>query len=91
MFYTLVNMEMTILEEKENKFFNTKELKIKVKHTGMQTPPKADVVKEIASKYGVDGSRVVVNYIFSVKGLGESFGKAKVLGEKNETQTGKTA
>lgn len=91
MHYTLVNMDMTIVEEKENQFLNRKELKIKLKHIGMQTPSKAEVIKEIASKYTVNESQVLIDYIFSVKGLGESFGKVKILREKHEAQTSQTA
>ncbi len=94
MHYTLVNMEMTIVEEKENQFFNRKELKVRFKHVGMRTPSKEEVVKEVASKFSVDEDQVVVDYIFSVKGIGESFAKVKILREKqvkHEAQTSKAA
>lgn len=92
----LVNMEMTIVEEKENPFFNRMDIKIRLRHEGMATPSKAEVVKELAKKYGVDESQVMVDYIFSVSGIGESFARVKILkekpkGEKVETSTSKAA
>ena len=83
--YTLVKMEMTIIEEKENPFLNRKELKLRLKHPGGSTPSKAEMIKDLASKYSVEEKQVSVDYIFSIKGIGESFAKIKILsGEKNK-------
>lgn len=75
-------MNMMIIEEKENPFFNRKEIKLSIKHPGTPTPSKAEMVKELAAKYSVDETQVCIDYIFSVKGIGESFAKVKILGEK---------
>ena len=80
--YTLVDMEIVIIEEKENPFFKRKDLKIRIKHAGTPTPSKADVTKELATKYDVGQSQVVIGYIFSQRGLGESFVSCKILQEK---------
>ena len=77
--YMLVNMEMVVIEEKENPFLNRTELKLRLTHSGATTPSKADIIKELAAKYSVDEKQVFVDYIFSVKGLGESTVKAKIL------------
>lgn len=88
--YTLVKMEMTIIEEKENPFLNRKELKLRITHAGGATPSKAEIIKELSSKYSVEEKQVSIDYVFSIKGIGESFAKAKILfGEKNEAQTSK--
>lgn len=97
MLYTLVNMEMIIVEEKENPFFNRIDIKLRLKHEGIATPSKAELVKELAKKYEVNESQVIIDYIFSVRGIGESFTKVKILkekpaeGEKVEAPTSKTA
>ncbi len=88
-------MEITIVEEKENPFLNRKEIKLRLRHVGEPTPSKAVLVKELASRYFVDETQVVIDYIFSIKGIGESFLKAKILpekpkGEKVEAQTSET-
>ena len=75
-------MEITVIEEKENPFFKRKDLKIRVKHLGASTPSKAEIAKELASKYTVDESQVQIDYIFSQRGLGESFVSCKILNEK---------
>lgn len=82
MLFTLVNMEIVVIEEKENPFFKRKDLKIRIKHLGSPTPSKADITKGLASKYDVDESQVQIDYIFSQRGLGESFVSCKILQEK---------
>lgn len=96
-------MEIKILEEKDNPFFKRKDLKVSIKHVASPTPSKAEIAKELASKYQVDESQVQIDYIFSQRGLGESFVKCKILqekpevkkeetkGENNETQASATA
>lgn len=84
--FTLVSMEILIIEEKENPFFKRKDLKISVKHLGSSTPSKAEISKELATKYSVDESQVVIDYIFSQRGLGESFVSCKILNEKPQVK-----
>ena len=98
-------MEIVIIEEKDNPFFKRKDLKIRIKHFGSPTPSKADISKELSTKYDVDESQVQIDYIFSQRGLGESFLVCKILqekpaevkkpdeakGENVETQTSATA
>jgi ribosomal protein S24E len=83
-------MELTIIEEKENPFFKRKDLKIRLKQTG-PTPSKAEIVKELAAKYGVDESQVQIDYIFSKRGLRESFVNCKILQEKPKIEKPKPA
>ena len=82
MLFTLVDMEIVIVEEKENPFFRRKDLKIRIKHLASPTPSKADITKELAAKHDVDESQVIIDYIFSQRGLGESFVSCKILQEK---------
>ena len=104
MLFTLVDMEIVVIGEKENPFFKRKDLKIRIKHLGSSTPSKGEITKELARKYEVDESQVQIDYIFSQRGLGESFVSCKILqekpeekkpeetkGENVETQTSKTA
>ncbi|MBI2543140.1 MAG: hypothetical protein HYW24_03070 [Candidatus Aenigmarchaeota archaeon] len=77
-------MEMTISQEKENKFFKRKDVELSIRHLGVVTPSKKDVVKELAAKYGVDETQVQIGYIFTKKGIGESFVSTKILNEKPE-------
>ncbi len=78
----LVKMEVTIVEEKESPFFKRKEIKALLKHSGSSTPNKAEVVKDFAARNSVDESQVVVDYIFTSKGVSESLAKIKILKEK---------
>lgn len=75
-------MEVAVTEEKENVFFNRKEVKLVVKHEKAATPSKEAIKKALAEKYGVDPEQVLVDYIFSKAGLPESIVKAKILKEK---------
>jgi ribosomal protein S24E len=75
-------MQINILEEKDNVFFKRKDLYIKIAHAGISTPSKKDLTKEIAAKTGKPEDHVVIDYIFTKSGLGESEARAKVYEEK---------
>lgn len=75
-------MQITTIEEKENPFFKRKELMLLLKHDSTSTPAKAELVKMIASQQGVDESQIIIDYIFTKKGISESLAKVKVLKEK---------
>jgi ribosomal protein S24E len=84
-----MSMEIEILEEKDNALLKRKELKLNIKHPNMPTPKKQDLIKEIASRYSVPEDHVVVNYIFTKKGIQESIAKVKIyqeLPEKKEVK-----
>jgi len=82
MLYTLVKMEIFVESEKENPFFPRKELKIILKHPSAATPSKSELKKELASRYGCDESQIIIDYIFTKKGVCESLAKVKILKEK---------
>jgi len=75
-------MEIKITKESENKFFKRKDLELEIAHPGGPTPRTDDIAAELAAKYGVDKSQVVVDYVLTKKGSNESLSKAKVLDEK---------
>ncbi len=79
-------MEIKIIEEKENPFFKRKEIKIELKHENSSTPSKSEIIKIFADKHSVDPSQVVVDFLFTKKGLAESTGKIKILKEKPKIQ-----
>lgn len=75
-------MEIKVVKESENVFFKRKDLELEIAHAGAPTPRTDDIAAELAAKYGVDRSQVVVDYILTKKGLNESIAKAKILQEK---------
>jgi ribosomal protein S24E len=75
-------MEIKIVKEFENPFFNRKDLVLIITHTGTATPKTADVKKELATKYSVHDSQIVVEYIMTKRGLQESDAKVKILNER---------
>jgi ribosomal protein S24E len=75
-------MEFETIEEKENVFFNRKDLKLNIKHPKSPTPKKSDLSKELAAKYSVPEDWIVIDYIFTKKGRNESFAKVKIYKEK---------
>jgi len=79
-------MEIEILEEKENPFFERKEVKVNIKHLDAPTPSKEELKKELASKFSVDASLIQIDYIFTKKGVAESFAKVKILKKKPEVK-----
>lgn len=78
MLFTLVRMEVEILEEKENKFLERKELKINLKHEKSATPSKSELLKELAIKFSAAEENISIDYILTKKGVGESLAKVKI-------------
>lgn len=72
-------MKLNVTEERENVFFQRKELKLELEHSKEATPTKAVLVEELAKKYNADPACVVVDYIFTKKGLAMSVAKAKIF------------
>lgn len=79
---TLVKMEIIIKEEKENPFFKRKDLRLEIKHTDSATPTKKELIKELAKKFSIDEDQILIDYIFTKKGISESIAKVKLLKEK---------
>ena len=82
MLYTLVKMEIIVKEERENPFFNRKELKLIIKHHQSPTPSREELKEELAKRYSCDKSQVLIDHIFSKKGICEAIAKVKILKEK---------
>ncbi len=79
MLFTWVEtMELKIIEQKENPFFERKEVKVKIVHHGEATPSKAKVEELLSAKFNVPLEHIIVDYIFSETGIAESFVKAKI-------------
>ena len=90
---TLVNMEVIVVEEKENPFLNRKELLLVIKHPASATPSKGELIHQLSLTQSVDESQIKVRYIFTKKGVAESLAKVWIVKkeEKVETQTNSTA
>jgi len=74
--------ELKILEEKENQLLGRKEVRFEIQHTSGATPAKVAITKELAAKYGVPEDHVVIDYIFTSKGVASSEVHAKIYSEK---------
>lgn len=75
-------MKMDIIDEKDNKLFKRRDLTVGINHDGSATISKAELIKNLASSKGVDASQVVIDYIFTEKGIPKSVAKVKILDEK---------
>jgi ribosomal protein S24E len=75
-------MELVIKEEKENPFFKRKDLRLEIKHPNAATPSKKELMSELAKKFSVSEEQVLIDYIFTKKGISESIAKVKILEEK---------
>jgi ribosomal protein S24E len=82
-------MDFEVVDEKENIFFGRKELMLELKHSGTATPKKQELIKELAAKYSVPEENVVIDYIFTQKGLAKSTAKAKIYKEKPAVKAAK--
>ena len=75
-------MNIKVIEEKENPFFERKELTLELTHEGAATPPKDRLLEEMSSKYKVEKDFILIDYIFSKKGVNKSIAKVKVYKKK---------
>ena len=57
-------MKIDVKEEKENPFFERKELLLELKHPNDKTPSKVDLLKELASKHSAPEENIIIDYIF---------------------------
>jgi ribosomal protein S24E len=78
----MIIMDMKIENETINPFFKRKEVTVELNHSASATPKKADLAKEMAAKYKVDETQVIVDYIVTGKGETKSVAKVKILDEK---------
>lgn len=79
-------MELKITDDKENILLKRRELRMEINHSQSPTPKKQDLIKDIAVKYSVPEDHVVVDYIFTKKGVQNSTAKVKVYKEKPKTK-----
>jgi len=75
-------MNYNVLDEKQNELLKRKEMKIEVEHLLAATPSKAQLLKELATAYSVPEENIVIDYIFTQKGIGKSIAKVKIYKEK---------
>ncbi len=84
--YMLVEMDAQILDERENVFFGRRDVKLLISHPQAPTPSKQEITKHLAEQRNVDESQVIIDYVFSKKGICESLVKLKILNEKPKVQ-----
>lgn len=75
-------MNYSVLSESQNELLKRKELKIEIEHLLAATPSKAQLLEELAKAYSVPAENIVINYIFTQKGIGKSLAKIKIYKEK---------
>ncbi len=91
------NMDMKLLEEKNDVFFNRKILLLEIKHDGQPTPSRKQVEELIAQQFNVDITHIDIDYIRTKAARNESKIKAYIYekpikeketkGEESEAQT----
>jgi small subunit ribosomal protein S24e len=74
-------MNIVIKTEKENPLLKRKELKLEIKHPESPTPSEKKLLGEITKKFSVDEDHIIVDYIFTKKGISESTAKIKIYEE----------
>lgn len=75
-------MNYTVIEEKQNELLKRREMKIEIDHLLAATPSKADLLKELAAAYSVPEENILIDFIFTHKGIGKSVAKVKIYQEK---------
>lgn len=80
-------MEIKVKEEKDNPFFERKELLLELKHPNSKTPSKPELLKDLTSKYSAPEENILVDYIFTKKGITQSVAKVKIYKKKPKIKT----
>jgi len=79
-----MTVKIEMIEKKENVFLDRTDLKINIIHHNQPTPNKEEVENLIAKEFKSTPDHVLVDYIFSKTGIGESVVKAKIYKKKIE-------
>lgn len=77
-------MEIEIIEEKENKIFNRKEIKFYINYEGEPTPKIIDVKNRLVAQLDSQKDLVVVDTIDPYYGEPRALGYAKVYATKED-------
>jgi ribosomal protein S24E len=87
-------IQISVLNEYDNKLLDRKDLFLLLDHAGQPTPKKVEVEQKIAEHFKTKPDHVEIIYIFSVPGKAASKVKAKIWNKpikkeevKNEAQT----
>ncbi len=75
-------MDFEIIKENDNALLKRKEIRVRIKHPNASTPSKDSLLTEIAGKYGKEKDFIVIDYMFTKKGFGETEAVVKVYEEK---------
>lgn len=79
-------MDVEVIEERDNKVLARKELRFRLSHDAAGTPARKDVRDALASRYGTEKEKVVINDLHGVFGQSASIGYAKIYGSKEAAQ-----
>lgn len=82
-------MNYNVVAEKQNELLKRREMKIEIDHLLAATPSKAELLKELAAAYKVPEENIVIDYIFTQKGVGKSVAKIKIYKEKPKVKVKK--
>lgn len=75
-------MNYTVVDERQNELMKRREMKIEIDHLLASTPSKAELLKELSAAYSVPEENIVIDFIFTNKGIGKSIAKVKIYQEK---------
>jgi ribosomal protein S24E len=75
-------MNYTVVAERQNELMKRREMKIEIDHLLVATPSKAELLKELSAAYSVPEENIVIDFIFTHKGIGKSVAKVKIYQEK---------
>jgi len=71
-----------VIEERENTFLGKKDVKLEIIHHGQATPSMKKVEEILCQKYNTEPEKIIVRYIFSKAGVGESIVSAQIYNRK---------
>jgi len=79
-------MDIEITDRKDNPLLNRIEVYFRIEHQGEAVPKRANVKEKVASLMKAEKDRVVIDYIKSSFGAGESVGYAKIYSTRADAQ-----
>jgi len=75
-------MEVKVIEEKDNVFLGRKDVKLEIIHHGQATPSMKKVEEIICEKFNTEPEKIIIRYIFTKTGIGESIVSVQIYNRK---------
>jgi small subunit ribosomal protein S24e len=65
-------LEVKVLEDKENPYLDRREIKLEIRHEGRATPSRREIAEIVRERLGLDPEKALLMYIKTETGMNKS-------------------